>query len=181
VSAPDRVLIHYRRLPDDEQLFDQRVILERPDVIVTVTDPIELTEPLRALGQVMLESGSRAVWFTFPGAWHDVGRFHLADGTFTGLYGNILTPPVIDEREWHTTDLFLDVWIPEGGAPALLDEDELEAALATGHIDPTTAERARTEAKRLIQHAAAGTWPPPVVNEWTLARIEEGEARFTHE
>jgi predicted RNA-binding protein associated with RNAse of E/G family len=177
VSATDRVLIHYRRLPDDEQIFDQRVVLERADVIVTVTEPLAFPQPLRALGKVILESGSRAVWFTFPGAWHDVGRFHLADGTFTGLYGNILTPPAIEARTWRTTDLFLDVWIPAGGEPALLDEDELEAALAVGTIDAGTAERARLEANQLLERAAAGTWPPPVTREWTLERIESDERR----
>jgi hypothetical protein len=175
VSASDRVRIHYRRLPDGDQIFDQRVVLERADVIVTVTDPMDLPKPLRAEGRVMLESGARAVWFTFPRAWHDVGRFHLADGTFTGYYGNILTPPVIAGREWRTTDLFLDVWVPAGGAATLLDEDEMDAALASGHIDAVTAATARAEADRLLGLARRGAWPPEVVREWTLERIERIE------
>ena len=176
MSASDRVRIHYRRLPDGDQIFDQRVVLERADVIVTVTDPLHLSKPLRAEGRVMLESGARAVWFTFPRAWHDVGRFHLADGTFTGYYGNVLTPPVIEGREWRTTDLFLDVWVPAGGvAPTLLDEDEMDAALASGHIDAATAATARAEAERLLGLARRGAWPPEVAREWTLERIERIE------
>jgi uncharacterized protein len=171
VSPADRVQIHYTRLPDDEQIFDQRVVLARPDVIVTVTDPLDLTAPMRTDGQVMLEPGSRAVWFTFPGAWHDVGRFHRADGTFTGCYANVLTPPRFEGSVWRTTDLFLDIWIPAGGAARILDEDELEEALERSHIDPETADRAREEADELLGEATRGTWPPSIVREWTLERI----------
>ena len=65
--------------------------------------------------EVALERGSDAVWFTFPGLWHDIGRFHRSDGTFTGIYANILTPPLIQpDGVWHTTDLFLDLWQKPG-------------------------------------------------------------------
>ncbi|HSH75213.1 MAG TPA: DUF402 domain-containing protein [Longimicrobiales bacterium] len=176
MSPPGRVRIHYRRLPDHEQIFHQRVVLHRPDVIVTVTEPLEMEEPLRAGEVLLLEPGSRAVWFTFPGEWHDIGRFHLSNGTFTGYYANILTPPRIEGDIWFTTDLFLDVWLPARGAVALLDEDELEVALSEAHIDAETAGRARNEAERLLALAAAGTWPPSVAREWTLERIEADEA-----
>jgi predicted RNA-binding protein associated with RNAse of E/G family len=166
-----RVRIHYRRLPNREQIFDQRVVLERPDVIVTVTDPMQLDSPMLIGGQPALESGSRAVWFTFPGCWYDVGRFHLADGSFTGFYGNVLTPPRILADVWTTTDLFLDVWLPPGGGATLLDEDELEEALARSDIDGALAQRAREEAARLLEEAASGDWPPAIVREWTLERV----------
>lgn len=171
MSGEDRVLIHYRRLPDHERTFDQRVVRERDDVIITLSEPLELAEPMTSdAGEIMLEQGSLALWFTFPGEWHDIGLFHRADGVFTGLYANILTPPEMHGRVWRTTDLFLDVWWPDGGSPVLLDEDELVEALAAGHIDPSTARRAREEAGDILEQAGAGRWPPPVVEEWTLER-----------
>ena len=170
MSESDRVRIHYQRLPDHEQIFDQRIVLEREDVIVTLTDPLELEAPVSVEEQVVLETGSRAVWFTFPETWHDIGRFHRADGTFMGFYANILTPPLMEGRVWHTTDLFLDVWVPSGGGVRLLDEDDLAEALAKAHIDAETARRAREEADRLLDLATLGYWPPDVVREWTLAR-----------
>ena len=106
-----RVRIHYRRPPDREQIFDQIVVLERDDVIVTLSETMEFDPPMRIESDIVLETGSSVVWFTCLGAWHDVGRFHLADGTFTGFYANVLTPPEIDGRVWHTTDLYLDVWV----------------------------------------------------------------------
>ena len=134
-----------------------------------------MTRPSIVDDAVVLEDGSPIVWFSFPGAWHDVGRFHRADGTFTGLYANVLTPVVgLDGSEWTTTDLFLDVWIPGGdGPPRLLDEDEFTVARESGHIDEDTARSALAEARRLLDHAAAGSWPPRVVREWTLERARE--------
>jgi len=90
----DRVRIHYKRLPDHEQIFEQRVILRRDEVIVTLSQPLDLAKPMVSeTGHVMLETGSLALWFTFPGVWHDIGRFHSADGSFRGFYANVLTPP----------------------------------------------------------------------------------------
>jgi predicted RNA-binding protein associated with RNAse of E/G family len=96
----------------------QEQVHAEPGVRVTLLEQAELAQPLLIDGRVVLEAGSPAVWFTFPGAWHDIGRFHRADGTFTGIYGNVLTPVrFLDERTWETTDLFLDVWLePRAGA-----------------------------------------------------------------
>jgi predicted RNA-binding protein associated with RNAse of E/G family len=173
VSAERRARIHYRRLPDSERIYDQRIVLERDDVIVTLSEPLTLDAPMLIEGTPALERGSRALWFTFPGCWHDVGRFHRADGTFTGIYANILTPPHIEGADWYTTDLFLDVWLPAGGAVMLLDEDELAEAISLGHIEVGLARSAREEADRLLGLAARGDWPPRVVREWTLERALE--------
>jgi len=179
VSGGDRVRIHYRRLPGHERIFDQRVVLERADVIVTLSQPLELDRPMVSEhGELMLENGSLALWFTFPGEWHDIGLFHRVDGRFTGLYANILTPPEMEAAVWHTTDLFLDLWRPEGGEFRVLDEDELAEALKQGHITEDTAARARSEADRLLALARTGAWPPPVVAEWTLARALEVVSRL---
>jgi predicted RNA-binding protein associated with RNAse of E/G family len=145
-----------------------------------------LRTPLRIGGRIALERGSDAVWFTFPESWHDIGRFHRADGTLTGIYANVLTPCLFEPgsspeagEEWHTTDLFLDLGIPveggvwvghEGRNAVLLDLEELEDAEARGWVTPKLAERARMEGARLLQGARRGAWPPPVVREWTRER-----------
>ncbi len=173
MSAAREVEIHYRRLPDRVQVFRQRLVLDRDDVKVTLAERMRAAAPMRIDGKVAMEPGSDLVWFTFPGLWHDIGRFHRADGTFTGYYANVLTPPEIDGDLWRTTDLFLDVWLPPDGRPALLDEDEFDLALGKEALDPETARRAREEADSLMAAAAAGAWPPPVVREWTLERVRE--------
>ncbi|MFO7894856.1 MAG: DUF402 domain-containing protein [Longimicrobiales bacterium] len=149
-----------------------------------------VTRPVVVAGRTVLEPGSPVVWFTFPGAHHDIGRFHTADGAFTGYYANILTPvqrdadppppgtPAIgtvdpDRRGdvWLTTDLFLDVFVDPGTGIHVLDRDELDRAVARGWIDEPTARTAELEANRLVESARIGEWPPPVVDAWPLERV----------
>lgn len=165
------VRIHYRRPPDREEIFRQRLVLDHPSVKVTLARDLTFDPPIRIHRQVALETGSDAVWFTFPGLWHDIGRFHRADGTFTGVYANILTPVEIrEEGVWYTTDLYLDLWIPARGNISVLDRDHLEEALHQGWISPAEARRARAEVERLLEAHGQGDWPPAVVEEWTRKR-----------
>jgi len=128
-------------------------------------------------GRVVLEPHSPVIWFTFAGAHHDIGRFHLADGTFTGLYANILTPiDILDAPVWRTTDLFLDVWLDPSGHALLLDEDELSAAERAGWIGAAEAAGARAEASRILAAIQARTWPPAIVAEWSLSAVERQTA-----
>lgn len=165
------VHIHYRRPPDRLTVFTQRVLHEGPDGIVTLARGVELPAPLAVEGEAILEPGADAVWFTFPEAHHDIGRFHRADGTFTGWYANLLTPPVIEPGGiWRTTDLFLDLWMTPDGAIHRLDEEELEAAEALGWVSGEEAAGARAELDRIDALARAGEWPPPIAREWTRER-----------
>lgn len=171
------VHIHYTRPPRRTTVFSQQLVLRAAGCAVTLMERTELRAPVRAGDRVILEPGAPVVWFTFDSAWHDIGRFHTADGRFTGCYANILTP--VEFRtplEWHTTDLFLDVWLGDDGAVLLLDEAELEQAVADATIDAGLAEAAAREARRVVAAAQAGTWPPPIVREWTLARARAAAA-----
>jgi predicted RNA-binding protein associated with RNAse of E/G family len=174
VTAPTLVHIHYFRPPDREEVFAQRLLLDAPHVKVTFAEDLLFDPPILIQGEVALETGSDAVWFTFPGLWHDIGRFHRADGTFTGIYANILTPPNIrTDGTWHTTDLFLDIWVPPSGELTVLDEDQLRDALDRKWISPGTARRAREEVGWIRERFQEGKWPPPVVEAWTLERARD--------
>ena len=178
--APTEVRIHYHRPPDRTDVFVQRLVHDDGRVKVTLARDLRLSTPLTISGRPALEDGSTVVWFTFPGAWHDVGRFHLADGRLSGIYANVLVPCLFEPGEtWYTTDLFLDLWIPANNgvwerivspAPQVLDAEELERAEEAGWISSTLAARARQEAERLLAAAREARWPPAVVEEWTLER-----------
>jgi len=174
-GSPSSVRIHYLRPPDHEEVFVQDLVHDTDEVKITLATDLDVPDPVRVHGRVVLESGSDAVWFTFPGLWHDIGRFHRADGTFTGIYSNVLTPLVFEEggTVWRTTDLYLDVWLEPGGEISVLDEDQLVEALDRGWIGLGTAERARLEVRRILESRKAGAWPPDVVEEWTLERARE--------
>jgi predicted RNA-binding protein associated with RNAse of E/G family len=169
-ASREMVTIRYRRLPDRETVFTQALVAEEGDCTVTFLPAAEVKRETVVDGRTVLEPGSPVVWFTYRDRWHDVGRFHRADGTFTGFYANALTPVVFHGRTWETTDLCLDVWVGVDGRVEILDRDEFDAALAAGWIDARTAARALAEAESLAQAARAGTWPPPEVRAWTLPR-----------
>ena len=184
-SAGTTVEIRYRRLGRPTETYRQQVLESSPRGIVTFQPSTPINAPLTVAGKNILEPGSPVIWFTFPRAWHDIGLFHLADGTFTGLYANVLTPvEFVSEHCWETTDLCLDVWVPRRGGACLLDEAELAEAEAAGAVAAKLAERARHEAASLMEGLATGSWPPPLVPEWSLAHgvlaekgwIEDGPA-----
>ena len=164
------VEIHYRRPPGRLQVFRQHLLRDADDVKVTLARDMTFEQTMRIEGDVVLEDGSDVVWFTFPGLWHDIGRFHRADGTFTGIYANVISPVEIEGSVWHTTDLYLDVWLGPDGSLLLLDEDEFEEAVGRELIDLPTATRVRQEADAILKAARDGTWPPAVVAEWTRER-----------
>lgn len=170
--------IHYKRPPDREQLFRQIVVEDTGEYVVTLLEAAVLAKPVTAGGRTVLEPGAPVVWITYRGRWHDVGRFHLADGTFTGVYANVLTPVEMDGARWETTDLFLDLWAGADGTLVVLDEDELREAEREGWVTPETATRARDEAAALLEAARRGAWPGPEVHEWTLERAREVVSRL---
>ncbi len=173
-ELPATVRIDYLRPPDRREVFVQRLLLDTPEVKITLAESVPFDPPILIHDEIALEAGSDAVWFTFPGKWHDVGRFHRADGGFTGIYANILTPPrFLPGGVWVTTDLFLDVWIDAEGAFSILDEDQLQEAEAMGWVEESQAKRAREEARWIEAEYRAGRWPPPIVEEWTLDRARQ--------
>jgi predicted RNA-binding protein associated with RNAse of E/G family len=169
-GGAESVAIHYRRLPDREEVFHQRVVHRGVDHVVTLLESASLARPVVVEGRTVLEPGASVVWFTYPGRWYDIGRFHLLDGTFTGLYANILTPVRMEGRRWDTTDLLLDVWRGTDGTVTILDQAEFEDAVERGWIDGGTASAAREHAETLALAARQGEWPPDHVERWTLAR-----------
>jgi uncharacterized protein len=169
-----RVKIHYRRPPDRITIYENELIHADAGVTVTIMRSTPLTRPLVVNQRVVFEHGAPAVWFTFPDLDHDIGRFHTSAGVFTGIYANVLTPvEFVSPTEWRTTDLFLDVWADRDGTLTILDEDELSAATRQGWLDEATAAGARATGERIVNQYRDGTWPPPVVYDWTLERILE--------
>lgn len=166
-----RVDIHYRRIGRPAETYRQLVLESGPAGIVTFQSRAPIESPAVVDGATILEPGSPVIWFTFAGSWHDIGLFHRADGTFTGVYANILTPvEFVGDGAWATTDLCLDVWVPRSGRARLLDEAELDEAEAASLVDRGLAGRARAEAAALLRDHSAGRWPPRLVGEWSLER-----------
>jgi hypothetical protein len=69
---------------------------------------------------------------------------------------NLERPQVRTPLGFDYEDELLDVWIPFGGEPELLDEDELEEAVRRGFVSPEHAGEIRAKAERVI---AEPPWP----------------------
>ena len=165
------IAIHYRRPPDRLDIFIQDLVVDEPDHKITLHDPSNLTTALTVGDQIIQEPGAPIVWYVFPNAWYDIGRFHLADGTFTGYYINLIAPPQLGERYWTIYDLCLDVWLDPSGNCVVLDQDEFDEAVDSHWIDTTTAERVRHELDDVLQKLATGRFPPDVVQRYPLPLV----------
>ncbi len=162
-------LIHYSyaRPGKDTAIYDHRLVIDEPEFKVLLMEEYG-GNPLVIEGNVVAEPGAALLWFVFPGVWHDIGRFHLADDTFTGWYTNLCTPVEIEQNAWASTDLFLDHWMTPNGFQSWLDEDELADAVRADLLDDATQSRIAGERSRIQAHLDVGAWPPPIAVELDL-------------
>lgn len=167
-----RVRLEYRRPGRPVTVYEELLVLDRPDVKVLLLESQPGTE-LRVKNQVILGAGAPIVWYVFPEKWHDIGRFHLADGTFTGWYTNFIKPVEIKGDTWRATDLFLDLWQPAEGEPAWLDEVEFNAAHQAGKLDNATRQRVLNERALIDLQVKTGGWPPPIARDIDLPQARD--------
>lgn len=122
----------------------------------------------------MIGAGYQAVWFLFKGEPFDLGRFYRPDGSWTGIYVDILEPVSWRGADPTTleplVDLFLDIWITPEKAFQVLDEDEFTAACAAGSLTAAQDRSACATLARLLTEIRSGTFPPPEV--WSFDRGE---------
>jgi len=165
-----RVRYEYHRPGKGVTVYPERLVADRSDVKILLMEGHKFPDVIIG-GRVVLEHRAPSVWFVFPGAWSDVGRFHLADGTFTGWYTNLCTPVATHERTWSSTDLFLDHWMPVDGEPYWTDRDEFGRAIASGLLDEGQIQRALAEQDRIQELVSIRAWPPPVCRDVDLAWV----------
>jgi predicted RNA-binding protein associated with RNAse of E/G family len=166
-----QIEIRYHRPPARLDVFFQDLVVDEPDLKVTLHDPSTIGNAITIGDQAVFEPEAPIVWFVFPGGWYDIGRFHLKDGTFTGYYVNLIAPPQLDGNVWTMYDLCLDLWLDANGQFRILDQDEFDEAVDRGWIDSVTAHRARDEMNRVIDRISDGAWPPEVVAGYDLERV----------
>ena len=159
----------YRRPGKPATHFQEWLVLDRPDVKVLLLEEYAGAD-VRVDRAPILASGTPVLWYIFPEKWHDIGRFHLSDGTLTGWYTNLCLPIQIGPDRWIGNDLFLDLWQPAEGKPQWLDEDELDQAVRSRLIDPATRRRIQNERAMIDLHVKQDAWPPPVARDIDLAQ-----------
>lgn len=162
----------YHRPGKPTTVYHERLVLDRPDLKVLMQEHYS-GEDVVVADSVVLEHGAPIIWFIMVGAWHDVARFHRADGMFTGWYTNLSKPVEFTGTRWTGSDLFLDLWQPLHGDAEWLDEDEFDAAVTGRTLDRTTAQRALNERRLIDLLLRQGEWPPPAARDLDLAQVRD--------
>ncbi|WP_420615081.1 DUF402 domain-containing protein [Candidatus Palauibacter sp.] len=147
-DAP-RVDVEIRR-GSDVQRFRQELLADGPRWKITLQVLDARFKPVKIDEATTLRPGSLLLWFLRPGQPFEIGAFYHGRGTFQGYYINLIRPPRLQSPRWIIEDLYLDVWLPEGGDGVLLDEDELDAAVARGELSAAEAGEVRAVGARLL-------------------------------
>jgi predicted RNA-binding protein associated with RNAse of E/G family len=161
------IRFEYQRPGKDVAVYDEHLVLDRPDVKVLLQQQYN-GEDIHVSDTAILERGASLVWFIPVGAWHDIGRFHLRDGTFTGWYTNLSKPVEFNGTTWVGSDLFLDLWQPVAGDAIWLDQDEFDVASKMRLIDASTCKRTLNEKVLVDLQVSQRQWPPPIARDIDL-------------
>ncbi len=167
---PSRIRFEYHRPGKDTTIYHEWLVIDRPDVKVLLLDEYAGREMTVGKSRI-LDDGAPIVWFIFPDAWYDVGRFHRAKGTFTGWYTNFSRPVQVGESRWVGYDLFLDLWQPADGSHEWLDEEEFDKAVKSGIIDTYTSRRVARERASVESQLVDGAWPPQIARDIDLKQV----------
>jgi hypothetical protein len=109
--------------------------------------------------------GAGVLRIASPGDFHSSWLFRKHDDheAFWGWYGNLEAPLQRSAIGVHTQDHVLDVWCDEHGVH-WKDEDELEAAVATGRFTAAQASDFRAHGEKVF--AAMQSGEPPYDGSW---------------
>lgn len=164
----ETITLTYRRLPDRVDYFEQKLLYEDKDVIVT-TQKVYPSSPIIINGNTVLGDDFSAIWFVFTGLWYDIGKIYNTDNQWTGYYCDIIKPVHRDTNKFEIVDLFLDLWVSPDGSYAIQDEDEFELALQKGEIERELAAKASNSLINLIEEVGSGKFPPEFVHNFTTS------------
>ena len=161
----ETITLTYKRLPDRVNYFQQELLYEDSEVIVT-SQRIKPSSPIVLNGETVLGDNFTAVWFVFTGLWYDIGKIYNLDNKWTGYYCDIMMPVKRSSDQFEIVDLFLDLWVSPDGSYEIQDEDEFETALEKGSIGTELAEKAQNALNDLIDEVTSGRFPPEFVQNF---------------
>jgi GrpB-like predicted nucleotidyltransferase (UPF0157 family)/predicted RNA-binding protein associated with RNAse of E/G family len=163
-----RLHLRYIRLPAQVvEMYDDQVYNSKK--IVVGKSQITSTHSIVFDGKLVLSAGFPIVYFELTGRWFNIVKIRNLQGTHTGYYCDITTPPrLLRDGSIELTDLFLDLWVSPDLRYKVLDKDELEEALEKGWVEKQLHDKAKKELKKLITLVENGGFPPKLVR-----RLEE--------
>jgi predicted RNA-binding protein associated with RNAse of E/G family len=145
-----RIHLSYVRLLNRVlDLYDRLVY--RSKSVVTCKSKITSEHPVVFDGETVLSSSFQIIYFQLTGKWLTIGKIRNLNGSHTGYYCGIVTPPhLLEDGGMELTDLFLDLWVSLDLRYKVLDEEELERVLCEGWITRDLCCRARKKLEKLV-------------------------------
>lgn len=163
----EKITLTYKRLPDRINYFEQTLLFENDDIIIT-TQKIYPSSSIILNGQEVLGDNFTAIWFVFTDLWYDIGKIYNLDSEWTGYYCDIIMPVIRSKTKFEIVDLFLDLWISPDGCYAIQDQDEFEEAVKIGVVSDKVADKARRTMDYLIEETTKGRFPPKIVKDYVI-------------
>ena len=160
----------YRRLPDRVSYFQQSLLYEDSEAIVT-SQQVKPSNPIVIDDVTVLADDFTAIWFVFADQWYDIGKIYNLENQLTGYYCDIIMPMKRTETNFEITDLFLDLWVSPDGSYQLHDEDEFESAIRNNWLTSDVAIKARHMLQNLISDVESCVFPPEIVFQWGLTHL----------
>jgi predicted RNA-binding protein associated with RNAse of E/G family len=158
-------VVQYIRPGKETSTYTEQVVFEHEYQLCTYKEFDE--ERSRALTQLFHQQNllpeSQSVCALrkhyFYHEYFDILEWLGPDGEVAGYYSDIATPVRKINGIYQLTDLFLDLWLVPGQPARVLDEDEFEAAIASGLVSAEWEAEARRALTRLQDETAAGNYP----------------------
>ncbi len=98
------------------------------------------------------EPGDRAVTEAKIGGWHYTTRYFSKDGMYKGAHVNLNTPLELYPRWIRYVDLEVDVCVLPDGTVKVIDEDELEKAVANGFVGEKLAALVKGKTSKILEN-----------------------------
>lgn len=148
-AVGDRVAIDHGK-PDGRLVVLGEGAVTDVDPAGRVTVRREMTPGGRYDGLgVERRAGDVAVTRFREGRWWYPTVYRSAEGALRGTYVNVCTPVEVFPRRVRYVDLHVDVVRRADGTVSRVDDDDLEAAVAAGHVSEPLAARARQVAAKV--------------------------------
>ncbi len=125
-------------------------VAEVDDDTVTVVREMSPGGTYDGLG-VQRRAGDTATTKVREGRWWYPTVYRGDDGTLRGTYVNVCTPVEVFPDAVRYVDLHVDVVKHADGTVERVDDDELDAAVAAGHVPEALAEKARSVAASVVR------------------------------
>ncbi len=138
-----------------DQVFPCQVFLRREGYLVLRYVNEEASE----VAGMVIPAGSITLAHYVQAASSVWWEMYYPDGAHLADLIHLTSPVQIRTAEVEYTDLLLDIWRPSGEQPRLLDEDELQEAVAGGYLNAQTAEAVQQKAREIISDLAGHVSP----------------------